>query len=540
MISGVFSRILRSSAGPYLALFLTALVALFFRLGSLPFIGADEPRYARIAEEMSQSEKWVTPVLEGYPWLEKPPLYYWITMPFYRMFGVSETVARLGPALCALLAAASILWLGSKLWSRSHGFLASMILLTSIGFAAFGRSASPDIPFTATFTVALSILAAAVLCDGGGLFKTAAAYILLGMAVLAKGPVAVILIAGIVLLFWVVDEHGGSLQRLHLFAGAAIVAVVSIPWFWLAFRENGFSFISVFFINHHLARYVSDIHHHTEPVYYFIPVLMGLFFPWTGWLPALLPSSLRRWKLNWRDWDRGAVFLGCWALFPFIFFSLSSSKLAGYVLPSMPPLALLLGRALDRRMQEGTEGQGMSGGAWCHLILSLAVALAFPFVLRQNYGGAWQAGIPLAAAVAVPAFLAFRWARNGRNRTAMRATMIQGVLLVLSVTIFAFPPMAAYHSTAAIARQALSADAEGEPIITFCYFHHTLHYYTNYRIDANIVDPAALATYAVAHPSFLVVTEAGRMADLERIQSLSVTQLGEQGKLRLLRIRRFP
>ena len=112
----------RVTFGYCLLLILISLCTLFFRLGSLPFLGSDEPRYARIAEEMSLQERWVTPILEGRPWLEKPPLYYWITIPIYRLFGVSETTARLGSALLSLIASWFILWMGAKIWTSGPAF----------------------------------------------------------------------------------------------------------------------------------------------------------------------------------------------------------------------------------------------------------------------------------------------------------------------------------------------------------------------------------------------------------------------------------
>jgi 4-amino-4-deoxy-L-arabinose transferase-like glycosyltransferase len=536
MIHAVLIKTVRSAAGAYLMLAMTALGALFFRLGGLPFLGADEPRYARIAEEMDRAGTWVTPFLQGYPWLEKPPLYYWITIPIYRLCGVSEATARLGPALCALLAAAAILWLGSRLGSRPAGFLGSLILLTTIGFSAFGRSASTDMPITACFTVALALLATAAVRGGLAGWMVACAYVFLGLAILAKGPVGFVLAAGILILFWVLDEQGGSLRKMHVFPGMAITAAVALPWYWLAFRENGFSFISVFFINHNLARYVSDIHHHEQPFHYFLPILLGLFFPWSGWLAALLPAAWRRGILDWRTWDRGTVFLACWALFPLLFFSLSSSKLPGYILPSLPPLALLLGRALACWM-ENREGQRASRRVlWPSLVLSLAVAVAFPLVMRWSFGEGWGSGLALSAAVLLPALFIFRFARQGRIRAAVHATVVQGLMLILAVTQFGFPALAAYESTREISRLALAEDASGEPIITFCYSHHTLHYYTGYRVGANIVDPQVLLDFARSQRRFLVVTEAARIQDLQRLPGLSITRLGEQGTLRLLRI----
>ena len=527
-------KILSSVAGSYLLLIATALVTLFFRFGTLPFVGADEPRYARIAEEMNQAGRWITPVLQGHPWLEKPPLYYWVTIPAYRVFGVSEAVARLGPALCALLAAMTVLWLGSKLWSRREGLLAGMILLTAIGFSAYGRSASPDMPLTAAFTIGLALLAAAAVCGGRPVWQTGTAYAWLGLAVLAKGPVAILLAAGIVLLFWVLDERGGSLARMHVFWGLAILAVVSLPWFWLVFRENGFSFITIFFINHNLARYVSDIHHHEQPFYYFVPVLLGLLFPWSGWLLALVPASFGAWLRHWRTWDRGTVFLACWALFPFLFFSLSNSKLPGYILPSLPPLALLLGHRLSILEQDSWKTRRVCG--WACLALAIGAAVAFPFVLARNFGNAWLPGVVLGLVVLLPALVAFRLFMRDRFRGAVLATVLQGLLLVLAVTQVGFVPLAAYQSAREIAGLALAADEDGEPIVTFCFFHHALNYYTGYRVGENFVDPPSLLNYARRHPRFLVVTEAPRIGDLKNIRELSVTSLGAQGDLRLLRM----
>ncbi len=533
------TRSLPGKAAPYFLLVAIALPLLFYRLGSLPFIGADECRYARIAQEMNQSGHWVTPLLQGYPWLEKPPMYYWITMPIFRLLGVSEATARLGPALCAVLAAISVLWLGWKLWSRPAGILSGTILLTSIGFSAYGRSASTDMPLTACFTVAFAIIAAAILVGRVRIPLIVSAYVLLGLAVLAKGPVAVILAAGILAFFWTLDEKGGSLKRLHLAWGSLVTALVAVPWYWLAFKQNGFSFISIFFINQNLARYVSDVHHHEGPIYYFLGVLPGLLFPWCGWLPELVPASKLRKILNWRTWHRESLFLTCWALFPVLFFSLSGSKLPGYILPSLPPVALLLGRRFAERIDHAGSDRVQTAARWCYLIISLVVAAAFPIVLERNYGNAWHTGTLLAASAAIPALAAFYFAHRGMVRAAFRTTVAQSLILVLAVVIFGFPILGAYNSTRGIALQALAASSDGEPIITFCYFHHTLNYYTGYGIEDNLLDPPALVDYAKQHPRFLLVTEKDRLQDLAQIRQVSYTLLGSEGKVRLLRVTRL-
>lgn len=520
----------------YLFLVVISLGTIFFRLGSLPLIGADEPRYARIAQEMLQDHRWVTPTLEFKPWLEKPPLYYWITVPIYALLGTTETTARLGPAILALISALVTLWLGTRLWSRLAGLMGASILLTAFGYAGFARGASTDMPMTACLTVAMALLGVAAVEKGFAGWRVMPAYIFLGLSVLAKGPVTVILVAGTLLLFWLFDERGGSFRRWHVISGLVITAAVSLPWFWLAFRENGFAFITTFFINHNLARYVSDIHHHAAPFYYYLPVVLGMFFPWSAWLLLLVPRSIAEEIRNWRSWNSATLFLLCWFFFPLIFFSLSVSKLAGYVLPALPPLALLLGVGLSKAVTGETSPRMPASAAWLYLLSSAGIALASPLVFQKSFGGAWNVGLLLSTVVLLPALFGFYFAKKGRWHAAFKATLIQGLLIVMTAAQFAFPVIGAYQSSREIAQQALAHDKNGEPIATFLFFHHALHYYTGYRVAGDFTDLESLLRLAAAHQRFLVVLEAEHVPEVERIQGLTVRVLGEQGKLRLLEL----
>jgi 4-amino-4-deoxy-L-arabinose transferase-like glycosyltransferase len=498
---------------------------------------------------------WVTPRLEGKPWLEKPPLYYWLTIPAYSVFNINETAARLGPALCALITALAIFWLGSTLWSRQAGFIAAAILLTSLGFIGFGRSASTDMPFTCCLTLALAMLLAkpgiatgvagtpAVPATPG---RTLFAYIFLGFAVLAKGPVAIILAAGILLSVWYLDERGGLFRKWHLIPGVLIAAAVSIPWFWLVFKQNGFAFISTFFINHNLARYITGIHHHSQPFFYYIPVLLALLFPWSGWLPLLISKSPLQALRRWREWDIRMVFLSCWFLFPVLFFSLSDSKLAGYILPSLPPLALIMGIYISRAIPAIGVGVGIGVGfsspisrlriaAALDLLFSAGMAIASPLFFQKEYGGAWKTGLLLSAAILIPAVFSFVFKLKGKCLQAFEATLLQGLVLVVVLAQFAFPVLGTYYSTRDIAHRALELRQSGEPIITYRFFHHSLHYYTDYQVAGKLDDAASLIEFARDYPGTLVVTNAAGMKEILSLREISAASLAEQGNFRLMR-----
>lgn len=530
--------ITRSPLGSAALLLLISLGTLFFRLGSLPLSGNDEPRYARIAEEMYEHGRWITPMLEGRPWLEKPPLYYWLTVPFLSLFGANEITARIGPAFCALITALVVLWLGWRLWTPAAGLIGGSILLTSLGFAGYGRSVSTDMPLTACLTASLAILAAAAVGRHIATWKVMAAYVFLGLAVLAKGPVAVALAGGIGFFFWCLDERGVSLRRWHVVPGLMLTAAVSIPWYWLAFRQNGFAFISTFFINQNIARYVTNIHHHSQPLYYYLPVLIALLFPWSGWLILLVPKSVAGEFRRWRQWNPSALFLACWFLFPMLFFSLSDSKLAGYILPALPPLALLLGVRLSAWIGNESGRSRLRAAMWVYLMLSLAMAAGAPIFFWKDYGGNWKTGLLLSVTILGPSLFAFGYGIRSNWTRAFRATLLQGFLLVLSIAQFAYPVIGVYLSSRDVARQALELRQDGEPIVTYRYFNHSLNYYAGYQIADGLQDPESMNRFARGHPCFLVVTEAKHLPSLLSLQGLPVSLLGEQGKLRLLRVNR--
>jgi 4-amino-4-deoxy-L-arabinose transferase-like glycosyltransferase len=527
--------IAKSTVGSVLLLTAISLGTLFFRLGSLPLSGSDEPRYARIAEEMHDRGAWVTPTLEDTPWLEKPPLYYWITIPFYSLFESNETAARFGPALSALITALAIFWLGTNLRNRSSGLLAASILLTSLGFIGYGRSASTDMPFTCCLTLGLAILAAAVKKDPGTV-KVLAAYIFLGLAVLGKGPVAIILAIGIGLMFWYLTERGNIPSRWRIAPGVLILLLVSAPWFWLVFKQNGYTFITTFFINHNIARYISGIHHHSQPFYYYIPVLLALLFPWSGWLPFLFTRSPLEEIRRWRDWDPSMLFLGCWFLFPLLFFSLSDSKLAGYILPSLPPLALFLGLRITQWMERPLRSSNMRISMVLSLIFSLTMAIAAPVYFHKLYGGNWKTGLILSPFLLIPSLFAVVFEFRGHCGKAIKMTILHSLLIVFAAVQFAFPVLGDYLSTRRLAFLSLEVRHAGEPIVTYGYKDHSLDYYTGYQVLGKEENGLSLLQLSRENGHILVVTKESKIREFSWLKECSIEVLGEQGYFRLLRL----
>jgi 4-amino-4-deoxy-L-arabinose transferase-like glycosyltransferase len=311
-------------------------VLFFHGLGDIGLIGPDEPRYSAIAREMLTTGDYITPRLYGIPWFEKPPLMYWLAALGFKLFGFNEFGARFPSALGATISVFAIYWCGRKLWDRSLGLLAALILTTSIGFFAFARAASMDMPLTACLTLAMVFFLFAFNDQSPRRrYWLYGFYAAIGLGVLAKGPVALLLPAMSLCGFNLLRGKWEDWRTWHP-RMLWVTALVAAPWYLLCTYFNGWAFIQEFFINQNFARFTSTIHGHDRPIYFYFPVLLMMTFPWT----FILISAIRR-RLG-----KNEQFLVWWAIVPFVFFSLSGSKLPGYILPMAPPLAYLCAREL--------------------------------------------------------------------------------------------------------------------------------------------------------------------------------------------------
>ena len=329
----------------------TLYLCYFHNLGAIGFVGPDEPRYAWIARDMVETGDWVTPRLYGRPWFEKPVLYYWGATLGFKLFGVSEVAARLPSALSALLATLAMAWLAWHVYGAETARWLLLLLPTTVGMIGFSHAAGPDMPFAAALTAAM-VCAAGLLglvpAPSSTSFTPSISFtsflfgFFLGLTVLAKGPAAFILSGGAVLLWAIFTKRWRDAFRCLHPIGIASFCLTALPWYILCARRNP-DFFRIFIIEHNFKRYLTPEFQHIQPFWYYIPILLMAFAPWTlvlfwsslygafRYLPERRPSPT-------------TILLFCWCTFCFVFFSISKSKLPGYVLPALPAIALLLAR----------------------------------------------------------------------------------------------------------------------------------------------------------------------------------------------------
>jgi 4-amino-4-deoxy-L-arabinose transferase-like glycosyltransferase len=374
----------------------TLYVSYFSHLGAIGFVGPDEPRYAWIARDMAETGDWVTPRLYGKPWFEKPPLYYWGAALSFKIFGVSEAAARLPSAISALLATLALAWLAWRIYGLETARWLVLLLPTTVGMIGFSHAAATDMPFSAMLTIAMACAAVALrlvprwesgadvalTADGAsanlGRSKTPwLALILfgffLGAAVLAKGPAGIILSGGAVFFWALFSRRWRDAFRMFHPAAIASFCVTALPWYVLCARRNP-DFFRIFIIEHNFKRYLTPEFQHIQPFWFYVPITLLALLPWTLLIFAPLKDGWRAWnEKRWRNSPE--MYFACWAAFPLAFFSLSQSKLPGYILPVIPPLGLFLAQSLTLRVRRIVPGGKWPAVASGLTLIALAVGI---------------------------------------------------------------------------------------------------------------------------------------------------------------------
>jgi 4-amino-4-deoxy-L-arabinose transferase-like glycosyltransferase len=372
-------------------------------------VGADEPRYAQIAREMLHAHSQVcaqvdativprsprvkdiqnsvrcldagtvTPILYGHPWLEKPALYYWRAMGFFKEFGVYDWSARLPAASGAFLLIAMI-FLHMRRFRPGGQLDAALITASCAAIIGFARGASTDMQLAAPFCIGM--LGWYAWYETGKKFWLFDLYFFGAAATLAKGPVAPFLALGIILLFLGLRREWSALRRTIWIPGVLLYLVMVLPWYIAVQRENP-TFVRQFFVEHNLERFATNLYQHRQPFWYYLAVLIVGLMPWTviaiRAVVAAMNDSIAEWKVRLnpkrylghsRAGDAFPEFLVLWALFPIIFFTFSKSKLPGYILPSIPPVTILTGDYLNRIRRVGLPKWLLwSHAATCALVI---------------------------------------------------------------------------------------------------------------------------------------------------------------------------
>lgn len=363
------------------------LVILFYRLGAPVLFEPDEGRNAEKAREILVLNDWITPHENFHAVLDKPIFFYWLIALSFKTFGVSEWSARLPSALSALVCVLAVYFFVRRWWGEWEARWSALTLVTSAGFFVYARIVIFDITLTAFITVALCAfylaLQSAQPRAGWGLCILL--YTCLGAATLTKGLVG-ILVPGMIMFFYLLLTKGWrGLAKIRLLLGILLFLLIVTPWYVLAELKNP-GYLKYYFWDEHFGRFATNQFDRSNPWYFYLYVVPAGLLPWA----CLLPVTARHY---WRQArDHKTIWLLLWAALPIIFFSLSKAKLPHYILPSFPPLAILIGVAVSRALEIAPArlrlGFAVSwsivGSAFVYLIAGLLQPQWLPRIIRGS------------------------------------------------------------------------------------------------------------------------------------------------------------
>jgi 4-amino-4-deoxy-L-arabinose transferase-like glycosyltransferase len=423
-------------------------VLFFFRLGTPGLFDADEPAYAQAAREMLETGDWVTPHFNGRPRFDKPILFYWLIALSYRVFGVTEFAVRVWSALAAVILTAAIARAARKSFGPPADLLAGLAFTTNLLTALLARAAVTDMLLTLFVTLAILSGLEALAAPPGRRWAVLA-WAAMGAAVLVKGPVGLLIpgmaLGGTLLVF---RELRRGLTCLFPWQGPALFAAITFPWYILVLAANGWAFVEGFVIKHHLTRYSGVVSSHAGPLWFYVPVALVGFFPWSGFLPRALWQAGRvaRRRAAPDRADRLLVACACWAVGVFAFFSLAGTKLPSYLFPAFPGLALLVGAAGILNEKPTTPVERVprwidDAAPWIIGVTGGALALGFGLVpwilgvLRPRVGGILEGvSAPVGLAWGLAGLVALGTAGALMARGFWRPTVLAAMMSLLIIT----------------------------------------------------------------------------------------------------------
>ena len=455
----------------------------FFGLSYFGLVGADEPRYAQVAREMFARHDWITPALAGKPWLEKPIFYYWQTILFYNIFGVSDWAARLPSAVNAtILVVAAYLFLCR--FRPGFHLDGALITASAVGIVGFARAASMDIALATSFTVAM--LAWFAWQESGRRFYLTIFYAALAVGTLAKGPIAPFLAALVIFLFaWSKGELLPLIGRTVWIPGLLLFCTIALPWYFAVQMKNA-EFFRVFILQHNLARFGTDRYHHVRPFWFYIPIVVMGLLPWIVLVIAAVAETVRVWWTEKRKMlqseDALNVFLVLWLVAPVLFFSLSQSKLPGYILPTLPAATLLLAQYI--RHHSHHDEQLSVAHIILHALVSASIpALVLLYIIGQNHAPSTRALLLAGIFVLVLAAAMIVTLVRSQGLHLLRFITLVPVVLAIAVALrLGAPILDARLSARPLANEIFRVENGPLPVAVFKAsreVEYGLHFYRN-------------------------------------------------------------
>jgi len=473
--------------------FMIALVLLgsflfLFGLGNMALTDPDETFYAETAKEMVEAKDWSTPLIFGKPQFEKPIFYYWLVMLSYLVFGIGEFAARFPSAIFGIFGVIGVYLLGRAIFSPLAGFLSAIILATCVQYLVLARACVTDMVLTVFILFCVLFFVKGQITGRRRYYFIAA--VMAALAVLTKGPIGAF-IPGVIFLSYITISGGWkNIKKIPILWCLAIFFAIALPWYLTAMRLHGTQLVNEFFAFHNVTRFLKPEHKIGSSPFFYIPVVLGGFFPWTFFLIFGAWDMFKDKNIASRlKASRGLLLT--WFLVVFVFFSVSRTKLVTYIFPLFPVMALVTGRFWEKFITEFGD-KALTAKMKVSFVLSgisvLAAGIAVCLVVGHKYSqiltGTLVASGIFILGILISTILLFR----GKRIASFVLIVLSVVLLSFPLILRILPPVGEFESSRALSYKLNELAAPEDPVAGECDHRRGIAFYTG-RTDIVDVHP---------------------------------------------------
>jgi hypothetical protein len=521
-----------------LILIAVCLILFFFGIGDRALWDIDEGMHAATSKDMVLSGDWLTPQYNGEKFYDKPPLHSWLVAISFLIFGFTEFAARLPAALLGLSCVMVTYLIGRQISGPSVAFLSSVVLATSAEYIVLSSVVVHDISLTFFITLALGLFYLGYKNVKYRRRVFLLGYMAMGFAVLAKGPVGVLLPVMIIGLFLVLRRQLSLLKEMQIGWGILIFFAVASPWYILISIKDP-DYFSYFFIKQNLGNFFSKDVRHPEPFYYYIPVLVGGMFPWSIFLPLALIRGFRtHWEIN----NDGTQFALIWFTTIFIFFSLANSKLGTYILPLFPAASMLLGALMHDLLNDSSSG--LDKGvfySYLPLVIILPLALIYillfpPVNLKTDLGIDLKWVYFLCGWFVACCFLTMGLLVKKKYRAFLGSIVGSVITAFLFTLIVLIPPIEPFRSGKELALKIDKLIKPAEDLVFYLKERDTFLFYTD-RMAALLKTPRELVDYMASDKQVFCIFKLDDWEDVETLHDTMYVVAQKGNKLIVSNIR---
>src|SRR3989338_5468405 len=468
----------------------------FFRLGGFLLFDVDEAVFSEATREMIETGNYITPTYNYEPRYDKPILFYWLMAIAFKLFGINEFSARFISAMFGAALVIMTFFFIKRLYGERAGILAGLCLLLNLEFFVYSHSAVTDM--TLTFFITASLYSFYL-----GFYPTSHIphptsynkwyllfWIFSALAVLTKGVIGILFPIGIAFIYILAAGKVKDIKPLLVPRFLLAFFAIAAPWYIAQLYIHGWEFFNAFVIKHHFQRYTEVISSHSGPIYFYIPVILGGFFPWVAFLPNAFYKGIKESReirvrglpphasSGGQETEGTYLFCTIWFLVVFIFFSLSRTKLPNYIMPLYPAMAVVTGLMINELIEKGFKRSWLYTACGFLVLISLSAAITyffFPLRIPTEIVFAPHLFTGIGICFSVIVVLSFILLRGRYNFLAIGGIAVATVALLILLRAYGVPPVN-------------------------IYLQKTLYQYSAYARE-NLGPDGVLATYEINQPS---------------------------------------